>query len=82
MSRYNVITVSPAIVEAPTSRVYFLGNRISAAQKLVVNNVMNCEFPLKEKFKSETRLAFQRKLEDEMKDFNIKDFKSGKYNER
>ena len=82
MSRYNVITVSPATVEVKTKRVYFLGNRISPAQKLVINNVMNCDFPLKDKFIGKEKLSFQEKLEAEMSDFNIKDFKSGKYNER
>ena len=81
-SRYNALSFYPAIVEVGTSKVYFLGNRVSRTQKLVINHVMNCDIPLKAEFIGKEKLAFQSELENDMKSFNAKDFKMGKYNER
>lgn len=81
-SRYNSLSFYPVIVEACTSKVYFLGNRVSRTQKLVANHIMNCDLPLKDKYIGKEKLAFQTELEAEMKSFNVNDFKMGKYNER
>lgn len=81
-SRYNSLSFSPVIVEVKTGRVYFLGNKISRTQKIVANYIMNCDLPFKEEYISKEKLAFQNKLENEIKEFNVSDFKSGKYNVR
>ena len=45
--RRSRLLIFPTIVELETKRVYFLGNKLSRAQKMIVNYVMNCELPLK-----------------------------------
>ena len=82
VSRYNVITISPAIIEPESKKVYYLGNRISPTQKIVTELVLKSEFPLDNKFIHFEKLSFQKELEKEVEDFNIQDFKSRKYNER
>jgi hypothetical protein len=46
---------------------------------MIANYVMNCEVPIKDKFKADEQLNFQFELEEHMKDFNIKDFKNGTF---
>ena len=82
VSRYNVIIISPVIIEPGSKKVYFLGNRISRTQKLVSEFAMNCELPIKDKYICFEKLKFQKELEEKMKDFNLADFKSGKFYER
>jgi hypothetical protein len=40
---------------------------------------MNCEVPIDDKYKGESRLPFQDDLEEHMKSFNLKDFKDGTF---
>lgn len=68
-----------AIIELSTRRCYFLGNKKTKCQQMIANYAMNCDLPIKEQYIGTERLAFQDKLEEHMKDFNIKDFKNGTF---
>jgi len=78
----RVLKTGIAVAELSTNRVYFRGNEPSVIQKLVANYVMNCEIPIKERFKGNERLNFQYELENKLKSFNLNDFNSGKFFER
>ena len=73
--RKGQIKIACAICELSTSKVYFLGNRVTKCQQMIANYVMNCELPIKDKYKVEEKLPFQLQLEEEMKDFDINSFK-------
>lgn len=79
LGKKETIKIANAIVETDTSRVYFLGNKISKHQQMIANYVMNCDVPIKDEFISKEKLPFQDELEDKMKSFNIKDFKNGTF---
>ena len=64
--RHSCVTVHPAILELNSKKVYFLGNDISRAQKMVVHYVMNCDFPIKEQYIGKEKLAFQREFDNEI----------------
>ena len=70
----NNVTVYPAIAELSSGRVYFLGNYVSRAQKMIVNYAMNCDLPIKEQYIGKERLLFQTALKEKMKDFDGKAF--------
>ncbi len=65
-SRNSRVVFTPAIAELETGRVYFPGNRISRAQKMIVNFVMNCDFPIKEEYIGKEKLSFQLEAEKEL----------------
>ena len=73
------IKITNCIVEVSTGKCYFLGNKLTKCQQMIVNYVMNCELPLKDKYKSNEKLQFQYELEERMKSFNLKDFKNGNF---
>lgn len=77
--RKEQIKFANAIVEISSSRCYFLGNKPTKLQQLIVNYAMNCETPIKEQYIGKEKLQFQFDLEEHMKDFNIKDFKNGDF---
>lgn len=79
LGKKETIKIANAIVETDTSRVYFLGNKISKHQQMIANYVMNCDVPIKDKYKANEKLPFQYELEEKMKSFNIKDFKNGTF---
>lgn len=79
LGKKELIKIANAIVELDTSRVYFLGNKVSKHQQMIANYVMNCNVPIKDEFKANERLPFQDELEEKMKSFNIKDFKNGTF---
>lgn len=79
LGKKEYIKFANAIVELSSGRCYFLGNKPTKCQQLIINFVMNCEIPIKDKYKSNEKLLFQYELEEHMKDFNIKDFKSGNF---
>ena len=78
-SRYNALVFSPVIVDVKCGKVYFLGNKISRTQKLVAKHILNCELPVKEQYLGKEKLSFQYELEKRMKEFNVTDYKNGKY---
>lgn len=71
------IKIVNCIVELSSGKCYFLGNKPTKCQQMIANYVMNCDLPIKDKYKLEEKLPFQHQLEEHMKDFNIKDFKNG-----
>lgn len=79
LGKKELIKIANAIVELDTSRVYFLGNKVSKHQQMIANYVMNCNVPIKDEFKANEKLPFQDDLEEKMKSFNIKDFKNGTF---
>ena len=79
LGRKEQIKIANAVVEASTSRCYFLGNKATKCQQLIANYAMNVEVPIKDEFKGKEQLPFQAELEEHMKEFNIKDFKSGTF---
>ncbi len=79
MGKKEQIKVALAIVELSTGRCYFLGNTPTKCQQMIANFAMNCDTPIKDKFKGEERLPFQDDLEEHMKEFNIKDFRNGTF---
>jgi hypothetical protein len=79
LGKKETVKVAVAIAEMSTSRVYFLGNRVTKCQQMIANYVMNCEVPIKEEYKAKEQLPFQFELEEHMKEFNIKDFKNGTF---
>lgn len=79
LGKKEQIRIAVAIVELSTGRVYFLGNKPSKCQSMIVNYVMNCDLPIKKQYIGDERLSFQDELEEHMKDFNIKDFKNGTF---
>ena len=68
-----------AIVNPDNRHIYFLGNLPSKCQQLIVNHIMNCELPIKDKYICSEKLNFQFELEEKMKEFNITDFKNGNF---
>lgn len=68
-----------AIVETDNGKCYFLGNKPAKYQQMIANYVMNCEIPIKDKFIVKDKLPYQAKLEEKMKEFNLKDFNSGSF---
>ncbi len=79
LGRKEQIKIANAIVEISTSRCYFLGNKATKCQQLIVNYAMNVEVPIADEFKGKEQLPFQAELEEHMKTFNIKDFKAGTF---
>lgn len=79
LGKKETIKFAIAIAEMQTGRVYFLGNKVSKTQQMIANYVMNCEVPIKDKFKANEQLPFQAELEEHMKSFNIKDFKNNQF---
>lgn len=79
LGKKETIKIANAIIETDTRRVYFLGNKISKHQQIIANFAMNCDVPIKDKYKSSEQLPFQAELEEHMKEFNIKDFKNGNF---
>lgn len=79
LGKKEQIKFANAIIELSTGRCYFLGNKPTKNQQLIANYVMNCEIPIKDKYKATEKLSFQYDLEEHMKDFNIKDFKNGNF---
>lgn len=79
LGKKETIKFANAIVELSTNRCYFLGNKPTKLQQLIANYVMNCEVPIKDKYIANEKLPFQAELEEHMKNFNIKDFKSGNF---
>ena len=82
ISGKRVLKIGMAIAETESSKVYFRGNEAGVIQKLVAAFVMDCELPIDKKYIGEEKLPFQIELENNHKDFNLKDFKEGKYYER
>jgi hypothetical protein len=79
LGKKETVKIAIAIAEMTTGRVYFLGNKVTKCQQMIANYVMNCEVPIKDKYKATQQLPFQFELEEHMKDFNIKDFKNGTF---
>lgn len=75
----NQIIIANAIIELSTKRCYFLGNDPTKCQQMIANYIMGCSLPIESKYIGDERLPFQDDLEERMKDFNIKDFKNGKF---
>jgi len=82
ISGKKVIRIGFAIAELSTGRIYFRGNEPSVLQKLICQYIIGCELPLDKKLIGNEKLEFQIELENKLKDFNIADYKSGKYFER
>lgn len=76
------LKINLAVCEVITGRVYFLGNAKTKCQQMIANFAMNCDVPIKEQYIGKEKLPFQRQLEEKMKDFNLKDFRAGKYDDR
>ncbi len=79
LGRKEEIKVANSIVELSTRRCYFLGNNPTKCQQMIANYAMNCDVPIKKEYIGKEKLPFQKELEDHMKDFNLKDFKSGNF---
>lgn len=67
------------IVETDTAHCYFLGNKPSKIQQMIANYVMNCEVPIKDKFIGKEKLPYQYRLEEHMKNFNLKEYNNGTF---
>ena len=46
---------------------------------MIANYVMNCEIPIKDDFIVKDKLPYQARLEEKMKEFNLKDFNNGSF---
>lgn len=68
-----------AIVETDSGKCYFLGNKPAKYQQMIANYVMNCEIPIKDDFIVKDKLSYQARLEEKMKEFNLKDFNNGSF---
>lgn len=79
LGKKEQLKIALAICELSSGRVYFLGNVNTKGQQMTVNFVMNCDLPIKEQYIGNERLKFQDELEEKMKSFNIKDFKTGNF---
>lgn len=79
LGKKEQIKIAVAVCELSSRRVYFLGNIKTKCQQMIANFVMNCDVPIKEQYIGKERLPFQVELEEHMKSFNIKDFKSGNF---
>ena len=79
MGKKNQLKFTSAIVDVSNGRVYFAGLNPTKCQQMTANYVMNCSLPIKDEFKGKEKLAFQYELEEKMKSFDIKDFKSGTF---
>lgn len=79
LGKKEKIKIAICIVEPSSKKIYFLGNMLTKCQQMIVNYVMRCNIPIDDKYKGDKRLPFQDRLEERMKDFNIKDFKNGTF---
>lgn len=79
LGKKEKIKIAICIVEPSSKKCYFLGNMLTKCQQMIVNYVMRCNIPIDDKYKGDKRLPFQDRLEERMKDFNIKDFKNGTF---
>lgn len=79
LGKKEKIKIAICIVEPASKKIYFLGNMLTKCQQMIVNYVMRCNIPIDDKYKGDKRLPFQDRLEERMKDFNIKDFKNGTF---
>lgn len=77
--RKQQIKINNAIIELSTKRCYFLGNRETKNQANIANYIMNCDLPIKDKFKAKERLAFQDELAEKMKGFDLKKYLDGQF---
>ena len=77
--RKQQIKINNAIVELSTKRCYFLGNRETKNQANIANYIMNCDLPIKDKYKAKERLAFQDELAEKMKSFDLKKYLDGQF---
>lgn len=68
-----------AIVNPKDKHIYFLGNIPGKCQQLIVNHIMNCDLPIKDKYICKDKLAFQFELEEHMESFNLRDYKNGNF---
>ena len=60
-------------------KLIFLGNKPAKYQQMIANYVMNCEIPIKDDFIVKDKLSYQARLEEKMKEFNLKDFNNGSF---
>lgn len=79
LGKKEKIKIALCIVEPNSKKCYFLGNMLSKCQQMVANYILRCDIPISDKYKGDKRLPFQDRLEERMKDFNIKDFKNGTF---
>lgn len=79
LGKKEKIKIAICIVEPSSKKCYFLGNMLTKCQQMIVNYVMRCNIPIDDEYKGDKRLPFQDRLEERMKDFNIKDFKNGTF---
>lgn len=73
------IKIAFAIVEAKTSKCYFLGNMQSICQSMIAEFILKTDLPIKEEYKSKEKLAFQQELEEKMKNFSAKEYLNGNF---
>lgn len=73
------IKIAFALVEAKTSKCYFLGNIQSACQSMIAEFILRADLPIKEEYKSKGKLAFQEELEERMKNFSAKEYLNGNF---
>lgn len=73
--RKGSFVLQTAIIEPHTKRVYCLGNRVSRAQKMIVNYVMNCDLPPDSRFICNDKLPFQKALSQTVNTVTIKELR-------
>ena len=78
----RVLNIGIAIAELESSKVYFRGNEPSVIQKLVAELILKCALPIDGKYIGAEKLKSQLELKERLENFNLADFKKGKYYER
>ncbi len=67
------------ITEFNSKKCYFLGNKLTKCQQMILSYIMKCQSPIPEALKGERTLEYQKKLEDHMECYDSKDFKNGNF---
>ncbi|MCD7723133.1 MAG: hypothetical protein LUH82_04210 [Clostridiales bacterium] len=68
-----------SIIETGSKKCYFLGNKPSKCQQIILSYIMKCKSPIDSGLKGERQLEFQRELEKHMESFDLKAFKDGSF---
>lgn len=79
LARKGQMKIALAIDETDSGNVYFQGREENKNKTQIVNFVMNCEMPLKDKYIHKEKLPYQLELEKKAEKFTLKDFNNGNF---
>ncbi len=79
LGRRNQLQANVALLETGSKKCFFLGNKASKCQQMILSYVMLCKSPIDKELRGDEKIEFQKELEEHMETFTIKDYKNGKF---